>query len=389
MSDRGLMKMDNHVASIATSIREFSDEMTDGMKKNVRKHFREYLLGIMIPPEVRRKSISNISDLVSEYDQSTINRSIHAVDLDLMEKNYIHYLKSAIGNHRVQFIGDDTLLEHPGSKKMENVGWFFDHASGRNVKAHQPVTTMIHDLENDTFYPFLMRMYIKKEAAGDSFMTKLQIMQGLLEVAKSEFNVVGKTLDSWYSSKNMMDDNFVTELKANRKVSLEYMGKMTPRNRDLFLTLNEVLETTFVMSERDSDILKDFPLYCNIKAWLSNGMPVNMTILYNPETGVKKFLASDYAYGEDLIGEWNDRWPIESFHKDAKNLGLGEYQVRDCDGSLIHANITVAAYTLLSMMLKDSKRLFGKILMTIGQCSREIKRILISKRNYKSRVFSG
>ena len=383
------MKTNDYVASIAKTIRDFSDEMTDGMKKNVRKHFREYLLGIMIPPEVRRKSISNISELVSEYDQSTINRSVHAIELDLLEKNYIHYLKSAMGHHRVQFIGDDTFLEHPGSKKMENVDWFFNHASGKNVKAHQSVTTMLHDLENDTFYPFLVRMYVKKETAGDSFRTKLQIMQSLLETAESEFNIVGKTFDSWYSASNMMDDNFVTELKSNRKVSLEYMGKMVSRNRDLFLTLDEVLETTFMMFERDSDILKDFPLYCNIRAWLSNGMPVNMTILYNPETGMKKFLASDYAYGEDLIKEWNDRWPIETFHKVAKNLGLGEYQVRDCEGSLIHASITVTAYTLLSMMLKDSKRLFGKILKTIGECSRAIKEILFLKKNYKSRLFSG
>jgi hypothetical protein len=49
-------------------IGEFSDLMTAGMKKKVKKHFREYLLGMMIPPEIRRKSISNISSLVSEYD---------------------------------------------------------------------------------------------------------------------------------------------------------------------------------------------------------------------------------------------------------------------------------------------------------------------------------
>ena len=67
------------VASITKTIGDFSDLMTAGMKKKVRKHFREYLLGMMIPPEIRRKSISNISSLVSEYDQSTLNRAIHAV----------------------------------------------------------------------------------------------------------------------------------------------------------------------------------------------------------------------------------------------------------------------------------------------------------------------
>ena len=132
------------VASITKTIGDFSDLMTAGMKKKVRKHFREYLLGMMIPPEIRRKSISNISSLVSEYDQSTLNRTFHAVDPKTLEKNYIAYLKARIGEHKVEFIGDDTLLEHPGSKTMENVGWFYDHASGNNVLAYQSVTTVLH-----------------------------------------------------------------------------------------------------------------------------------------------------------------------------------------------------------------------------------------------------
>ena len=45
------------VAELTKGIGEFSDNMTSGMKRSVRKHFREYMLGIMIPPENRRKSI--------------------------------------------------------------------------------------------------------------------------------------------------------------------------------------------------------------------------------------------------------------------------------------------------------------------------------------------
>ena len=48
--------------------------LTGGMNKTVRKHFREYVLGIPIPPEIGRKSIFNISSFVSEYGRSTINR---------------------------------------------------------------------------------------------------------------------------------------------------------------------------------------------------------------------------------------------------------------------------------------------------------------------------
>ncbi|MHB1439786.1 MAG: transposase [Cuniculiplasma sp.] len=284
------------VASIAKMIGEFSDLMTTGMKKKVRKHFREYLLGMMIPPEIRRKSISNISSLVSEYDQSTLNRTFHAVDQKTLEDNYITYLKARIGNHRIQFIGDDTLLGHPGSKVMENVGWFYDHASGNNVLAHQYVTTMLHDLDRDEFYPFLVKMYVKKDedsSKNNGFMTKLEIMKDIFKRAMDNFNIVGKTVDSWYSSHRLLEDHYVTEMRSNRKVSLVNLGKMTRKNSDLFYTMDEILETTFLMYERDSDILKDFPLYARINAWLSNGDAVNLVLLYNPENGRKKFLASD------------------------------------------------------------------------------------------------
>ncbi|MHB8559962.1 MAG: hypothetical protein ACYDAP_02175 [Thermoplasmataceae archaeon] len=51
--------------------------------------------------------------------------------------------------------------------------------------------------------------------------------------------------------------------------------------------------------------------------------------------------------------------------------------------------ITIAAYTLLSQMIKASKRLFGMVLKTIGECSRAIKEILLFKKNYKWRLFRG
>ena len=377
------------VAGLTKGIGEFSDMMTSGMKRSVRKHFREYMLGIMIPPENRRKSISNISSLVSEHDQSTINRAFHGIDSSLLEQNYIRFLKTAIVNRRVVFIGDDTMLEHPGSRIMEYVGWFFDHASGNNVLAHQPVTSGIYDLDTDTFYPFLTRLYVKRAQSEKEFKTKLEIMEDIFSIAENNFNVSGKVVDSWYTSIKFLGNNYVTELKANRKASFYNLGRMTIKNRDLFYTMDEIIESTFIMHERDSGTLKEFPLQREFTVYLSNGEPINLMVLYNPENKRKKFIASDYLSGEEMINAWSIRWSIENFHKDAKAIGLGEYQVRDSEGSLIHARITIAAYTLLSIMTRTSMKLFGRILMTIGECSRAIKEILILKKNYKSRLFSG
>ena len=271
---------------------------------------------------------------------------------------------------------------------MEYVGWFFDHASGNNVLAHQPVTSGLYDLDTDAFYPFLTGLYIKK-MYGKEFKTKLEIMEYIFNTAENNFNVAGKVVDSWYSSVKFLGNNYVTELKSNRKASFDNMGRMTVKNSDLFYTMDEIIESTFLMHERDSDTLREFPLQREFHAYLSNGNPVNLIILYNPDNKRKKFIASDYLSGEEMINAWSIGWSIENFHRDAKALCLGDCQVRDSEGSLIHARITMAAYTLLSIMIRSSGKLFGRILKTIGECSRAIKEILIIKKNYKSRLFSG
>ena len=188
------------VAELTKTIDKFSDMMPAGMKRSVRKHIKEYMLGIMLPPENRRKSVSNISSVLSEYDQSRINRALHGIDSKLLEQNYIKFLKTIIVNHRVMFIGDDTILEHPSSRIMENVGWFFGHASGNNVLAHQPVTSGLYDLETGIFYPFITRLYVKRAQSEEEFKTKLKIMEDIFNTAENNFNVSGKAVDSWYSS---------------------------------------------------------------------------------------------------------------------------------------------------------------------------------------------
>ncbi len=133
------------------------------------------------------------------------------------------------------FIGDDTMLEHPGSRIMEYVGWFFDHASGNNVPAHQPVTSGLYDLETRIFYPFLARLYVKRSQSGTRFMTKLEIMEDIFNTAENNFNVAGKVVDSWYSSVKFLGNNYVTELKANRKASFDNLGRMNAKNRGFVL----------------------------------------------------------------------------------------------------------------------------------------------------------
>lgn len=88
---------------------------------------------------------------------------------------------------------------------------------------------MLHNLDSDIYYPCLVGIYVKIETAGNSSVTKFQIMKSIFDIAGREFNVAGKTLDSWYSARDMMDESYVTELRKNGEISLEYMGRMTPK----------------------------------------------------------------------------------------------------------------------------------------------------------------
>ena len=71
---------------------------------------------------------------------------------------------------------------------------------------------------------------------------------------------------------------------------------------------------------------------------------------------------------------------IEEFHKDGKALGLGEYQTRDEVMPLIHGVSLIFAYTLLAKMARESRRMFGEIVKTIGECSRLLKKLLFFKK---------
>ncbi|MHB8360127.1 MAG: hypothetical protein ACYDCP_11640 [Thermoplasmataceae archaeon] len=93
--------MMNNVAPYANIFNDFTRKLTMNMKPHIKKHFTEYVLGMMIPPEKRRKSIVAVSDLVSEYDQSTMNRTMHSINLDLLERNWISILREEIGDHPV------------------------------------------------------------------------------------------------------------------------------------------------------------------------------------------------------------------------------------------------------------------------------------------------
>ena len=122
----------------------------------------------------------------------------------------------------------------------------------------------------------------------------LEIMEDIFSIAENNFNVAGKVVDIWHSSIKFLGNNYLTELKSNRKASFDNLGRMTMKNRDLFYTMDAIIESTFIMHQMDSDTLREFPLQREFTVYLSNGEPVNFIVLYNPENKRKKFKSIVY-----------------------------------------------------------------------------------------------
>ena len=390
--------MMNNVASYANIFNDFTRKLTMDMKPHIKKHFTEYVLGMMIPPEKRRKSIVAVSDLVSEYDQSTMNRTMHSINLDLLERNWISILREEIGDHPVILVIDDTLANHPEGNAMEAVGYFLDRKIGKTVMAHQFVTSGLYDTVTNNFYPFIMQLYWKREYCrkhGETFRTKIEIAEIMGNMAFQNFNVESTAMDSWYASSDFMDflGSFTTELKSNRILMISEHGeRKTARNAFKWISVDTLAECLKpkLMEIPDLDLLPQYNRYFMLEASLSDGTEVILLILYDEKHDAFKFLASnDLLNLEDFLKLWRIRWMIEEFHKEGKNLGLGAYQVRDETTPLIHGVSLIAAYTLLSMMIRASKKLFGKVVNTIGECSRLLKERICFNPSYKSKLFTG
>ena len=132
---------------------------------------------------------------------------------------------------------------------------------------------------------------------------------------------------------------------------------------------------------KSTKTLKKFDLYLLTKMWLNPTQEVSVLLLYSSKSRKFKYLVSankDRALGE-FLSLWRDRWRIEEFHKDAKSLGLGEYQLRRLCSVLIHGQLTFIACSLLKQILACAEGILNGAPKTVGECSLALKRLLANQ----------
>src|SRR5215475_8289486 len=103
-----------------------------------RHHFAEYLTGLFI---AEKKTVSGINrEFAVTTDQSCLNRWLNEVAWDVTALNdrrlaWLQEEPKTRYHARGVMAIDNTLVDHAG-KRIEDVGWFWDHAHERYIIAH-------------------------------------------------------------------------------------------------------------------------------------------------------------------------------------------------------------------------------------------------------------
>jgi SRSO17 transposase len=325
------------------------------------KNFARYITGLMISTN---RTISAMNDLFYAHnDQSALNNFITDStwdDDDLDEARYRIILDGLKRRRSKDCEGDgilamDDTLSHKTGKHMEYVGYYYDHAEGRQTLAHDILTT--HLIKGRLSIPMDFRIYLKEEQLEDKneFRDKNQMARELIQKAHSKgipfLYVVG---DSWFFSKETAElagslgKIWIFESKSDRVV-------LMPQG---WVHLSELAKT--VPKEKVKPIKVRYQssvqiYWCyetNLRMRSMGGERVRVVVSYdNPELeGEPHFYCSNKLdmKADKLLNVYARRWKIDSFYRDAKqSLGMDDYEVRKIEGVRRHLAMVLIAHTLL------------------------------------------
>ena len=347
-----------------------------------------YLTGLIAMPE--RKNVSSINRSFVEYrNQASMNNFItdSTWDDDEFHRAVIQMVKDEVAKQGVKhgtLIIDDAFLEKTG-EDMEGVGWFWDHSQNKSILAHNVVST--HYIAGRFHVPLDFDIYVKRKDCADKkkeFRTKVEIAKELVEkVVRYGLPIDVVVFDSWYMSEELTSflrekgiEAYVSEEKGDRIVlsddsrtdmSLSEWAGTIPRE-----SFEPVVVRTAILGEK-----RTLYAFCaSVRMKHLDGVKVKLVVSYKDEkldagTEGPSFYVTNMRFWESkkILQIQAMRWPIECFHRDAKqSLGLEDYQVRKIKGIKRHIAMVFFAYVLLQLG-SGFERIMGNLkanLRTIG-----------------------
>jgi hypothetical protein len=204
-----------------------------------RRHFAEYLTGLMI---AERKTVLGINrEFAETTDQSCLNKFLTEVkwnETELNERRLAWHQQNPSTRYsdRGVIAIDDVLIDHDG-KFIKDVGWFWDHAEGRNKIAHDYLFAN-YVCTSGKHYPLEFRRFKKKEqceATGEEFLDHTVLFCELVDWV-CEREIPGDfVFDSYFTNAENLNHihskqdrlerprGYVGDLKFNRK--LQWQGR--------------------------------------------------------------------------------------------------------------------------------------------------------------------
>jgi hypothetical protein len=354
-----------------------------------RKHFGEYLCGLMI---ARRKSVSGINREFSDTtDQSCLNRFLTDASWDEEALNEAridwHQNDSSTRfNERGVIAIDNVLIDHYG-KTIEDVGYFWDHAEQRSKIAHDYLFAN-YVCTSGKHYPLYFRRFKKEEqceADGEDFTNHTTLCIDLIDQVCDRKMPGVFTWDSYFTNARIMNHvhkktdargnarGYVGDLKTNRKVA----WKGTEQ------TITKMAEGIASSDKKELRRGDKRQWYFTVTLKIPNvNHKVRVLIIWDKrrDSKPKKVLVTNRTAWEAkrIVMTYRNRWTgTETFHRDGKQeLGMGKCQLRDGHGQTRHMYLVMMAYSLLVGQLHQAHSRDWALarLTTIGEACRAMLR---------------
>jgi len=359
-----------------------------------RKHFAEYLTGLFL---AERKNVSSINQLFAKTtDQSCMNRWLTEVtwDAEAINERRLDWLQQDPATRYCKngvITLDNVLIDHDG-KKIDDVGWFWDHAEQRYKIAHDYlIVSFVHPHgksgKDAKHYPLEFRRFVKREQCehdGKPFINHNAMFRDLVDWVIQHEIPGDFAFDSWFTNAenlNHIDEcnrAYVGDLKFNRKII--FQGQEMKADQ---------LTMRIKAKDRKKIIINDKTQWYFSKSIRINGVDhrVRIVILWDRRNSqsAQKILITNRTRWEAnrILRVYGHRWVgTECFHRDGKqHLGMGDCQLRKGRGQTRHLYLVFLAYSVLMRQLRRrrSRNWARERLMTIGQGCQAITREVLSR----------
>ena len=357
--------------------------------KEQQKHFCEYVTGLIAGDKATVAAINAL--FLNRNDQSALNKFLTQASWDESELNQrrIKYELARLHRRPVsesagRLIIDDTLAHHTRCS-IEGLAYLKDHTLGRNVWAHNVVTS--YYVNRSDQFPVDLQLYyqfngkyeaeVLKRAVAElaetygieqlrNYLLKLishhyreqlyhpktELASWLVEGAvQADVPFAIVIFDSWFLRNRL--------IRTIDKAHKDWVGGC-PKDRQVlvnnqWIAIKEYIRTVPAEAYRPyrigSHLYWAFTKVLPMKAL--NRRRIRLVASYDGTLRVDKtpsFYATNRKDWEvkRILTTYLDRWPTETFNEDVKgNLGFEAYQLRQLTAIKRHWYLSFVAYSLL------------------------------------------